>query len=64
MRLERRVEGVLPERGAQADRADRTWGKYRRWELSPKVTETQARFLAMREKEVAEARARLAQAGR
>src|SRR5208337_4689842 len=28
----------------QADRADRTWGRYRRSELSPKVREYQERF--------------------
>lgn len=44
---------------AQADRADRTWGKYRRWELSPKVSEYMARFRGMREREVAQARKRL-----
>jgi nicotinic acid phosphoribosyltransferase len=44
---------------AQADRADRTWGKYRRWELSPLVRETMDRFQAMREKEMAEAKKRL-----
>jgi nicotinic acid phosphoribosyltransferase len=43
----------------QADRADRTWGKYRRWQLSPRVAETMRQFQAMREREVAEARGRL-----
>jgi nicotinic acid phosphoribosyltransferase len=43
----------------QADRADATWGKYRRLELSPRVQETMARFQAMRQREVAEAQARL-----
>jgi nicotinic acid phosphoribosyltransferase len=43
----------------QADRADRTWGCYRRWELSEKVRGYQERFRAMREREVAEARRRL-----
>lgn len=43
----------------QADRADRTWGRYRRVELSPKVRGYQERFRAMRDREVAEARARL-----
>ncbi|HMF12377.1 MAG TPA: hypothetical protein VKE94_08725 [Gemmataceae bacterium] len=43
----------------QANRADRTWGRYKRWELSPKVHEYQDRFRAMRAREVAEARARL-----
>jgi nicotinic acid phosphoribosyltransferase len=44
---------------AQADRADRTWGRYKRWELSPKVHEYQERFRAMRQQEVAAARKRL-----
>jgi nicotinate phosphoribosyltransferase len=44
----------------QADRADRTWGRYRRWTLSAQVQEYQERFRAMREREVAEARGRLA----
>jgi nicotinic acid phosphoribosyltransferase len=43
----------------QADRADRTWGRYRRVELSPKVADYQRRFNAMRDREVAEARARI-----
>jgi nicotinic acid phosphoribosyltransferase len=43
----------------QADRADRTWGRYKRWELSPKVHEYQDRFRAMREREVTEAKTRL-----
>jgi nicotinic acid phosphoribosyltransferase len=43
----------------QADRADRTWGRYRRWELSDLVRARQERFQAMRAREVAEARARL-----
>jgi nicotinic acid phosphoribosyltransferase len=43
----------------QADRADRTWGKYRRWELSPLVAQTQERFGAMRQREVEAARRRL-----
>ncbi len=43
----------------QADRADRTWGRYRRWQLSPKVAETMRRFQQMRQREVAEARTRL-----
>jgi nicotinic acid phosphoribosyltransferase len=43
----------------QADRADRTWGRYRRWELSPGVREYQERFRAMRTREVAAARGRL-----
>lgn len=44
----------------QADRAERTWGRYRRVELSPRVAEYQRRFRAMREQEVAAARARRA----
>ncbi|MFO0845198.1 MAG: hypothetical protein U0797_22915 [Gemmataceae bacterium] len=43
----------------QADRADRTWGRYRRWELSPKVGGYMARFREMRRREVAQAKARL-----
>jgi nicotinic acid phosphoribosyltransferase len=43
----------------QAARADRTWGRYRRWELSEKVRGYQERFRAMREREVAAARGRL-----
>jgi nicotinic acid phosphoribosyltransferase len=41
---------------AQADRADRTWGRYRRWELSPRVHEYQERFHGMRDREIAAAR--------
>jgi nicotinic acid phosphoribosyltransferase len=47
----------------QADRADRTWGRYRRWELSPRVQEYQETFRAMRAREVEAARRRLATAG-
>jgi nicotinate phosphoribosyltransferase len=43
----------------QADRADRTWGRYTKWELSPKVAEYMRRFQAMREREVAATRSRL-----
>jgi nicotinate phosphoribosyltransferase len=43
----------------QADRADRTWGVYRRVELSPRVREYMDRFQAMREREIGEARGRL-----
>ena len=43
----------------QADRADRTWGRYRRIALSPRITEYQDRFRAMREREVRAARERL-----
>jgi nicotinic acid phosphoribosyltransferase len=46
----------------QADRADRTWGRYRRVELSEKVAEYQERFRAMRAREVAAARRRLGEA--
>src|SRR5205823_188684 len=45
----------------QANRADRTWGRYQRWELSEKVRGYQKRFQAMREREIAEARRRLAE---
>jgi nicotinic acid phosphoribosyltransferase len=44
----------------QADRADRTWGRYRRFQLSATIHEWQARFRAMREQEVIAARQRLA----
>ncbi len=47
----------------QADRADRTWTRYRRWELSPRVREYQDRFRIMRQREVAAARARMQAAG-
>lgn len=43
----------------QAARADRTWGRYKRVEHSPLVTEYTERFRRMRETEVAEARKRL-----
>jgi hypothetical protein len=43
----------------QAARADRTWGRYRRWDLSEKVGDYQQRFVAMRQREVAAARQRL-----
>ncbi len=43
----------------QADRADRTWGRYNRWELSPKIRSYKERFEAMRAREVAEAHQRL-----
>jgi nicotinic acid phosphoribosyltransferase len=46
----------------QADRADRTWGKYAHWELSDKIHDDQEHFRAMREREVAAARQRLRQA--
>ena len=43
----------------QADRADRTWGRYKRWVLSEKVHGYQERFQAMRKREVKAARQRL-----
>jgi nicotinic acid phosphoribosyltransferase len=43
----------------QATRADQTWGRYLRWQLSPKVTEVMQRFRSMREHEIAAARQRL-----
>src|SRR5205823_1635166 len=45
----------------QAERADRTWGRYLRWELSPKLQGYLDRFRAMRGQEIAEARVRLMQ---
>jgi nicotinic acid phosphoribosyltransferase len=44
----------------QAERADRTWGRYRKWELSEKVSGYRERFQKMREREVQQARERLA----
>lgn len=46
---------------AQADRADQTWGRYKRWELSPRIRGYMDRFAAMKRDEVAAARARLGQ---
>jgi nicotinate phosphoribosyltransferase len=46
----------------QADRADRTWGRYRRWVLSPLVHDYQERFRQMRAREVAAAKQRLTHA--
>lgn len=43
----------------QAARADRTWGRYARVELSPLVAEYVEQFRAMRDREVREARGRL-----
>ncbi len=40
----------------QAARADKTWEQYTRWELSPVVAQTMAKFNAMREAEVKAAR--------
>jgi nicotinic acid phosphoribosyltransferase len=45
----------------QAARADRTWGRYKRMELSEKVREWKERFEVMRDREVAAARKRLAE---
>jgi nicotinic acid phosphoribosyltransferase len=47
----------------QAARADRTWGRYKRLELSPRVAGWQAQYRAMRDREVAAA-ARILSAGR
>ncbi len=47
----------------QAARADRTWGRYRRFELSVKIRGYMERFQAMRQREVAAARARLEERG-
>ncbi len=44
---------------AQSARADRTWGRYKRVELSPLIREYRQRFHAMREREVADARGRM-----
>jgi nicotinic acid phosphoribosyltransferase len=43
----------------QAARADRTWGRYKRVELSPVVHEYQERFRTMRDQEIGAARNRL-----
>jgi nicotinic acid phosphoribosyltransferase len=43
----------------QADRADRTWDRYRRWELSPKVATVMKRYEAMRQQEITAAKSRL-----
>jgi nicotinic acid phosphoribosyltransferase len=45
----------------QAQRADRTWGRYKRYELSEKVGGYMRRFEAMRAREVAVARERISQ---
>jgi len=42
----------------QAARADRTWDRYKRWELSPNVKAVMDRFNEMRAREVAAARGR------
>jgi nicotinic acid phosphoribosyltransferase len=44
----------------QADRADRTWGQYRRVELSPLVKEYRDRFTGMHDREIQAARRRMA----
>src|SRR5207245_2606358 len=43
----------------QAERAERTWGRYRRLELSSRVAGWQERYRAMRNQEVAAARQEL-----
>src|SRR5262249_53082856 len=43
----------------QADRAARTSERYARWEMSRKVAEVMARFRAMHDREISEAKARL-----
>lgn len=45
----------------QAARAERTWDRFTKWELSPLLADHLGRFRAMRTAEVAEAKARLAQ---
>jgi nicotinate phosphoribosyltransferase len=45
---------------AQAARAEQTWNRYAKWELSPLLAEHTQRFRAMRTAEVAAARERLA----
>ncbi|HWG43093.1 MAG TPA: hypothetical protein VN688_09925 [Gemmataceae bacterium] len=47
----------------QADRADRTWERYKRYTLSDKVHDWRQRFRAMRDCEVTAARQRLAAGG-
>ncbi len=47
----------------QAERADRTWGRYKRFALSAKVHKWRERFRAMRDGEVTAARQRLAVGG-
>ena len=43
----------------QATRADRTWGRFTRWELSPKVAGYMKRFTEMRDREIALSRRNL-----
>jgi nicotinic acid phosphoribosyltransferase len=45
----------------QAERADRTWGRYRRYELSAKVAGYMHCFEAMRQREIAGARERVSE---
>ena len=47
----------------QAERADRTWGSYKRFTLSDKVHDWRERFRAMRDDEMTAARQRLAAGG-
>lgn len=47
----------------QAERADRTWEKYARWEPSPLVAEYLTRFGTMRTNEIAAAKSRLGMMG-
>lgn len=47
--------------GEQADRADRTWNRYRQVKLSPQVEDWMNRFRAMRQQEITAARSRLNQ---
>jgi nicotinic acid phosphoribosyltransferase len=44
----------------QAERAERTWQRYNRWEASPCVQDWLERFRTMRKREVEEAKTRLA----
>lgn len=43
----------------QADRAERTWGRYTRWGISTKLEKGMIRYREMRAKEIAEAKRRL-----
>ena len=47
----------------QADRADHTWGRFKRMELSPTIAGYMNRFQEMRQHEVAQAKARLGGVG-
>src|SRR4029079_9598380 len=44
----------------QADRADRTWGRYSRWGISAKLEKVMNRYREMRKQEIEEAKRRLA----